>query len=152
MLLALCCKHRKVKEAQDECKVGFDVSRSDGINNTFNHHHCDRTNYTARSIISCFVRNFAHQRTTNPTQATERADSPANSKCLTQEQRAKFQAELKQGKGVRVTLLSLNLSAQQQKQLRSIFQSTKGQITKTLTSQQQRQIMQNVWSQRQQGL
>jgi hypothetical protein len=70
---------------------------------------------------------------------------------LTEEQKIQFQAGLQEGKPVRVTLSSLNLSAQQQKQLRGIFQSSKSQIRKTLTAQQQRQIMQNFWSLQQQA-
>ncbi|AFZ04279.1 hypothetical protein [Calothrix sp. PCC 6303] len=70
---------------------------------------------------------------------------------LTEEQKIQFQAGLQEGKPVRVTLSSLNLSTQQQKQLRGIFQSTKSQIRKTLTAQQQRQIMQNFWSLQQQA-
>lgn len=70
---------------------------------------------------------------------------------LTEEQKIQFQAGLEEGKPVRVTLSSLNLSTQQQKQLRGIFQSSKSQIRKTLTAQQQRQIMQNFWSLQQQA-
>jgi hypothetical protein len=70
---------------------------------------------------------------------------------LTEEQKIQFQAGLQEGKPVRVTLSSLNLSTQQQKQLRGIFQSSKSQIRKTLTAQQQRQIMQNFWSLQQQA-
>jgi hypothetical protein len=70
---------------------------------------------------------------------------------LTNEQQVQFQAKLAEGKGVRVALLSVNLSAQQQKQIRDILQGKKAQITKTLTLQQQRQVMQNIWSLQRQG-
>jgi len=70
---------------------------------------------------------------------------------LTEEQRSHFQAALAEGKGVRVALLSVNPSEQQQKQLREILQSKKSQITKTLTLQQKQQVMQNFWSLQQSG-
>jgi Spy/CpxP family protein refolding chaperone len=70
---------------------------------------------------------------------------------LTDEQRSQFQAGLEKGKGVRVALLSVNPSAQQQKQIRDILQAKKTQITKTLTPQQKKQVMQNLWSLQQQG-
>jgi hypothetical protein len=70
---------------------------------------------------------------------------------LTDEQQSKFQAGLEKGKGVRVALLSVNPSAQQQKQIRDILQAKKTQITKTLTPQQKKQVMQNLWSLQQQG-
>jgi hypothetical protein len=70
---------------------------------------------------------------------------------LTNEQKIQFQAKLAEGKGVRVALLSVNISDQQQKQIRNILQGKKAQITKTLTLQQQRQVMQNIWSLQRQG-
>jgi Spy/CpxP family protein refolding chaperone len=70
---------------------------------------------------------------------------------LTDEQRSQFETALAEGKGVRVALLSVNPSAQQQKQIQDILRSKKNQITKTLTPQQKRQVMQNFWSLQQQG-
>ncbi|MBE9214925.1 hypothetical protein IQ247_19985 [Plectonema cf. radiosum LEGE 06105] len=70
---------------------------------------------------------------------------------LTEEQKTQFQAALAAGKGVRVAVLSVNPSTQQQKQIRGILQAKKTQINKTLTSQQKRQVMQNLWSLQQQG-
>jgi uncharacterized membrane protein len=70
---------------------------------------------------------------------------------LTDEQQSKFQAALAEGKGVRVALLSVNPSVQQTNQIRDILQAKKTQIAKTLTSQQQRQVMRNLWSLQQQG-
>jgi hypothetical protein len=70
---------------------------------------------------------------------------------LTPEQKSKFQAALAEGKGVRIAVLSVNPSTQQQKQIRDILQGKKGQITKTLTLQQKRQVMQNFWSLQKQG-
>jgi len=76
---------------------------------------------------------------------------PSVENVLTDEQRLQFQAALQEGKGVRVALLSVNLSTQQKKQIRDILQAQKTQITKTLTPQQKRQVMQNFWSLQEQG-
>ncbi|MEB3217925.1 MAG: hypothetical protein VKN72_17070 [Nostocales cyanobacterium 94392] len=76
---------------------------------------------------------------------------PEVTNLLTEEQKTQFQAALAAGKGVRVAVLSVNPSTQQQKQIRGILQAKKTQINKTLTSQQKRQVMQNLWSLQQQG-
>lgn len=75
---------------------------------------------------------------------------PEVTNLLTEEQKTQFQAALAAGKGVRVAVLSVNPSTQQQKQIRGILQAKKTQINKTLTSQQKRQVMQNLWSLQQQ--
>jgi hypothetical protein len=71
---------------------------------------------------------------------------PSIENVLTDEQQSKFQVALAGGKGVRVALLSVNTNAQQQKQIRDILEAKKAQITKTLTPQQQRQVIRNLWS------
>jgi Spy/CpxP family protein refolding chaperone len=67
-------------------------------------------------------------------------------KLLPVEQRNQFKVAMEQGKGLRQAIAAMNLSPDQQTQLRSIFQSARKQMAGVLTPQQKQRLMQNLRS------
>jgi hypothetical protein len=70
---------------------------------------------------------------------------------LTPEQQAQFNNALGQGNGVRVAVLSLNLSVSQRLQVVNLLQTARSQLATLLTPEQQRQVQQNIQTLQQQG-
>ncbi|WP_373539428.1 hypothetical protein [Chamaesiphon sp.] len=68
---------------------------------------------------------------------------PGVKRLLNPSQAQQFDAALKQGKSVRVALVSLNLSKSQQLGLSRKLQSMRSQLTQILTPEQQQQVTQN---------
>ena len=66
-------------------------------------------------------------------------------------QRVQFNTALSQGKGVRVALLSLDLSVGQRQQILKLLQPMRSQLAIILTPEQQQQIRQNVRALQQQN-
>ena len=59
---------------------------------------------------------------------------------LTPEQKQRFQAALEQRQGMRAAIAAMNLSPEQQTQLRNIMQAARTQKDAILTSQQKQQL------------
>jgi hypothetical protein len=76
---------------------------------------------------------------------------PKVEKNLSPEQQLQFDQSLAQNTGVRVALLSLNLSLPQKLKIRGVLEETRSQIAQILTPEQQQQLSQNVYSLQQQG-
>ena len=66
---------------------------------------------------------------------------------LTPSQRNQFKATLEEGGGLGDAINSMNLSSDQMKQLRAVFQSSRAAAEGIITPDQRRQILQNIRSQ-----
>jgi hypothetical protein len=70
---------------------------------------------------------------------------------LTPTQKTQLQAELATGKGLRASVLSLNLSMPQRLKMMPLLQGMQSQVTQILTPAQQQQARQNLRTLQQQG-
>jgi hypothetical protein len=70
---------------------------------------------------------------------------------LTPVQKTQLQAELATGKGLRASVLSLNLSMPQRLKMMPLLQGMQSQVTQILTPAQQQQARQNLRALQQQG-